>query len=77
MAATRKDIRLHTPGPGSPHVLGQAADWAEVAIIVDVYLDKSGYDPAWHLDATRSVEAEDHYAVELATDDVERTTDDA
>ena len=41
MAATRKDIRLHVPD--GIHVLGQAADWEEVAVVVDVYLDQGGY----------------------------------
>ena len=37
--------------------------------VVDVYLDETGrLPPAWHLDASTSVEAEDHYDVELTTD---------
>ena len=71
MATTRKDVRLHTPGPEEWLVLGQAADWAEVAVVVDVYLDQAGYPPDWHLDATRSVEAADHYATELTNDAAE------
>jgi hypothetical protein len=67
MASTRKEIRLHAAG--SMHRIGQAADWEEVAVVVDVYLDAAGYDVAWHLDPTSSVEAEDHYDVKLTTDD--------
>ena len=54
MAETRKDIRLVENG--HLHRIGQAADWEEVAVVVDVYLDKGGYDPAWHLDPSTSVE---------------------
>ena len=66
MAATRKEIRLHHAG--RLHVIGDAADWEEVAVVVDVYLDKGGYDPAWHLDPTTRVEAKDHYSCALTTD---------
>ena len=65
MASTRKEIRLREAG--REHVIGQAADWEEVAVVVDVYLDKGGYDPAWHLDPTASVEEKDHYSCELTT----------
>ena len=41
---------------------------SRVAIVVDVYLDKGGYDPAWHLDLNASVEEQDHYACTLTTD---------
>lgn len=67
MASTRKEIRLWEAG--RLHGIGDAADWEEVAIVVDVYLDAAGYDPAWHLDPTSSVEKEDHYDVKLTTDD--------
>jgi len=66
MASTCKEIRLHAAG--SMHRIGQAADWEEVAVVVDVYLDKGGYDPAWHLDPTTRVEQADSYDVELTTD---------
>jgi hypothetical protein len=66
MAETRKDIRLLENG--HLRLIGQAADWEEVAVVVDVYLDKGGYDPAWHLDPTTSVEKADHYAVALTTE---------
>jgi hypothetical protein len=62
----RKDIRLWEAGHA--RTIGQAADWEEVAVVVDVHLDKGGYDPAWHLDASASVEKDDHYAVALTTD---------
>ena len=51
MASPLKEIRLHAAG--SMHVIGQAADWEEVAVVVDVYLDAGGYDVAWHLDPHR------------------------
>jgi hypothetical protein len=66
MASTRKEIRLREAG--REHVIGDAADWEEVAIAVDVYLDQGGYDPAWHLDPTTRVEAKDHYSCALTTD---------
>ena len=66
MAETRKDIRLVENG--HLRLIGQAADWEEVAVVVDVYLDKGGYDPAWHLDPSTSVEKQDHYYCELTTD---------
>jgi hypothetical protein len=66
MAEIRKDIRLWEAG--HLRTIGQAADWEEVAVVVDVYLDKGGYDPAWHLDLNTSVEAKDHYACTLTTE---------
>jgi hypothetical protein len=66
MAGTRKAIRLREAG--REHVIGDAADWEEVAVVVDVWLDKEGYDPAWHLDPTTSIEKQDHYSCELTTD---------
>ena len=66
MAQARKDIRLWEAG--HMRTIGQAADWEEVAVVVDVYLDKGGYDPAWHLDPTTRVEQADSYDVELTTD---------
>jgi hypothetical protein len=65
MAEIRKDIRLLENG--HLRLIGQAADWEEVAVVVDVYLDKSGYDPVWHLDPSTSVEKQDHYRVKLTT----------
>ena len=50
------------------HILGDAADWEEVAVIVDVYLDAVGYDQAWHLDHNNSIEKADHYSCELTTE---------
>ena len=67
MAQARKAIRLWHAG--EYHHLGDAADWEEVAVVVDVYLDTGGYDPAWHLDPNTSVEKEDHYDCELTTED--------
>jgi len=67
MAQARKEIRLWEAG--KLRVIGDAADWEEVAIAIDVYLDKGGYDPAWHLDPTTCVEKEDHYFCELTTND--------
>ena len=66
MAQARKEIRLWEAG--RLRVIGDAADWEEVAVVVDVYLDKGGYDPAWHLDPTTRVEQADSYDVELTTD---------
>ena len=66
MASTRKEIRLHEAG--RMHILGDAADWEEVAVIVDVYLDAVGYDQAWHLDHNNSIEKADHYSCELTTE---------
>jgi hypothetical protein len=66
MAEIRKAIRLWEHE--SWHLIGHATDWEEVAIVVDVYLDKGGYDPAWHLDPTRSVEKQNYFAVTLTTD---------
>ena len=65
MTRDRKKVQLWDAG--ELRTIGDAADWEEVAIVVDVYLDKGGYDPAWHLDPTTSVEAEDHYSCELTT----------
>jgi len=65
MAETRKDIRLWAAG--EYHQLGDAADWEEVSVVVDVYLDQTGYDPAWHLDTNASREEDDHYHIELST----------
>jgi hypothetical protein len=67
MAERRKEIRLWAAG--KYHRLGTAADWEEVAVAVDVFLDQSGYDLAWHLDPTTSVEQADHFYCELTTDD--------
>jgi hypothetical protein len=66
MTRDRKKVQLWDAG--ELRTIGDVADWEEVAIVVDVYLDKGGYDPAWHLDPTTSVEAKDHYACTLTTD---------
>jgi hypothetical protein len=66
MAETRKAVRLREAG--RVHVIGDAADWEEVAIVVDVWLDQGGYDPAWHLDLNTCVEEKNHYACTLTTD---------
>ena len=66
MASTRKEIRLWEAG--RLHVIGDAADWEEVVVTVDVYLDATGVDPAWHLDPTASGEKADHYYCALTTD---------
>jgi hypothetical protein len=65
MAAPSKEIRLHANG--HVHVLGHATDWAEVATIVDVHLDREGYDVDLHMDATASTETHDHFDVRLTT----------
>ena len=66
MTRDRKKVQLWDAG--ELRTIADAADWEEVAIVVDVYLDKGGYDPAWHLDLNASVEAQDHYACTLTTD---------
>ncbi len=57
MASTRKEIRLWEAG--RLHVIGDAADWEEVVVTVDVYLDATGVDPAWlhipRMSATQSM----------------------
>ena len=66
MTRDRKKVQLWDAG--ELRTIGDAADWEEVAIVVDVYLDKGGYDPAWHLDLNASVEEQDHYACTLTTE---------
>jgi hypothetical protein len=44
MTRDRKKVQLWDAG--ELRTIGDAADWEEVAIVVDVYLDKGGYDPA-------------------------------
>jgi hypothetical protein len=67
MARILKDIRVWEHGRRL--VIGDAETWEDVAIAVDLWLDKRGYDPVWHMDLTTRVETADTFDVTLTTDD--------